>query len=168
MKQERVASGTPDLTGASGHRNALIRGRRELGCRQPRAVPASNVSEGAADIDPDRHVVNADVGPRDHARPDGRSWPGAGSADRKCVVIRIDPTPNPNAVKFSVGKPVGGPATFVAGQPTDNPMASSILELEGVTSIFMTADFVTISKGPEADWGAIVPGAQAILEEHYG
>jgi hypothetical protein len=83
-------------------------------------------------------------------------------------VIRIDPTPNPNAVKFSVGKPVGGPATFVAGQPTDNPIASAILELEGVTSIFMTADFVTISKGPEADWGAIVPGAQAILEEHYG
>ncbi len=83
-------------------------------------------------------------------------------------MIRIDPTPNPHAVKFSVGTPVGGPATFVAGQPTENPMASAILELEGVTSIFMTADFVTISKSPEADWDAIVPGAQAILEEHYG
>ena len=83
-------------------------------------------------------------------------------------MIRLDPTPNPNAVKFSVGTPVGGPATFVAGQATDNPMASAILELEGVTSIFMTADFVTISKSPDADWEMIVPGAQAILEEHYG
>jgi hypothetical protein len=80
----------------------------------------------------------------------------------------METTPNPNAVKFSVGKPVGGPATFVAGQPTDSPVASAILELDGVTSIFMTADFVTISKGSEADWAAIVPEAQAILEEHYG
>jgi len=80
----------------------------------------------------------------------------------------VDPTPNPNAVKFSVGKTVGGPATFAAGQATDNPVAAAILELEGVTSIFMTSDFVTITKGPEADWGLIVPDAQAILEEHYG
>jgi hypothetical protein len=83
-------------------------------------------------------------------------------------VIRLDPTPNPNAVKFSVGVPVGGPATFVAGPAVENPMAAAILQLEGVTSIFMTADFVTISKSPEADWGLIVPQAQAILEEHFG
>jgi hypothetical protein len=83
-------------------------------------------------------------------------------------VSRLDPTPNPNAVKFSVGVPVGGPATFMAGQPADNPAASEILQLEGVTSIFMTADFITISKSPDADWEVIVPVAQAILEEHYG
>ena len=83
-------------------------------------------------------------------------------------MIRVEPTPNPNAVKFSVGKPVGGPATFVAGQPTDNPVASAILELAGVTSMFMTSDFVTISKSSDADWDLIVPEAQTILEEHYG
>ena len=63
---------------------------------------------------------------------------------------------------------MGGPATFVAGQPTDNPVASAILELDGVTSMFMTSDFVTISKSPDANWELIVPEAQAILEEHYG
>jgi hypothetical protein len=83
-------------------------------------------------------------------------------------VIRLDPTPNPNAIKFTVGTPVGGPATFAAGQPTEDPIASAILQLEGVTSIFMTADFITISKSSEGDWGLIVPEAQAILEEHYG
>ena len=83
-------------------------------------------------------------------------------------MIRFEPTPNPNAVKFSVGKPVGGPATFVAGQPTDNPIASAILDLEGVTSMFMTSDFITISKSSDADWELIVPEAQTILEEHYG
>ena len=108
------------------------------------------------------------VGEDQRKEAGGASWPGTRSADRNCPVIRLDPTPNPNAVKFSVGTPVGGPATFVAGQPTDNPIASAILELEGVTSIFMTADFITISKSSEGDWGVIVPEARAILEEHYG
>jgi hypothetical protein len=46
-------------------------------------------------------------------------------------------------------------------------MAEALLALPGVTSVFMTADFVTISKNAETDWDDIVPGAQAILEEHF-
>jgi hypothetical protein len=82
-------------------------------------------------------------------------------------VITVDTTPNPNAVKFTVGQSVGGPTTFVPSKPTDDPMAKELLALEGVTSVFLTADFVTISKRPEADWSTIVPAAQAILEEHF-
>ena len=79
----------------------------------------------------------------------------------------ISSTPNPNALKFSVGVDVGGPKTFVAGQDTDDPMAIAILGLDGVTSIFMTADFVTLSKMPDADWDAIVSDAQSIIETHF-
>jgi hypothetical protein len=42
------------------------------------------------------------------------------------------------------------------------------LQLEGVTSIFFTADFVTISKTPDVDWDAIVPEATRILEGAFG
>lgn len=76
-------------------------------------------------------------------------------------------TPNPNAIKFSVGAPVGGPATFVQGKPTEDPMAKALLDIPGVTSIFVTADFVTISKNAETDWDDIVPAAQTILEDHF-
>ena len=31
----------------------------------------------------------------------------------------------------------------------------------------MTADFVTLTKTPEADWGTIAPAAQAILEAEF-
>lgn len=82
-------------------------------------------------------------------------------------MITVEDTPNPNAVKFTVGKPVGGPATFIHDKPTDDPLAKELLALPGVTSVFLTADFVTVSKGPEADWENIVSAAQAILEEHY-
>ncbi len=82
--------------------------------------------------------------------------------------VRVDVTPNPNALKFTVGTPVGGPKTFVAGQEADDPLAVELLAIDGVTSIFMTADFVTLSKAPEADWGEITPKATEILERHFG
>jgi hypothetical protein len=83
------------------------------------------------------------------------------------MAIRVDPTPNPNAMKFSVGRPVGGPGTYVAGSKAEEAFVEPILELEGVTSVFFTADFVTISKTPTGTWDAIIPAATAILGSHF-
>ncbi|MGH8875640.1 MAG: NifU N-terminal domain-containing protein [Acidimicrobiia bacterium] len=82
--------------------------------------------------------------------------------------ITTEPTPNPNALKFTVGKPVGGPTTFVAGTETHDPLASALLALDGVTSVFLTADFVTLSKASDADWETIAPSARQILDGHFG
>jgi len=84
------------------------------------------------------------------------------------VAISIEQTPNPNALKFSVGQPVGGPITLVPGGSAEHPLADPLLAIPGVGSVFMTADFVTVSKTPEGDWATIAPTAEAILEEHYG
>ena len=81
--------------------------------------------------------------------------------------VRIENTPNPNALKFTVGVDVGGPKTFIPTQDTDDPMALAIFQLEGVTSVFMTADFVTLTKAPDADWNIIAPAALAILEAEF-
>ena len=84
------------------------------------------------------------------------------------MAVSISNTPNPNALKFSVGQDVGGPKTFVSGRDDGDPLAVELLGVEGVASIFMTADFVTLSKMPEASWDAIAPSAQALLERHFG
>lgn len=81
--------------------------------------------------------------------------------------VRPESTPNPNALKFAVGQPVGGPKTFAVGQETDDPVASPLLAIPGVTSVFMTADFVTLTKGPDGDWGLIGPEAARILEAAF-
>lgn len=81
--------------------------------------------------------------------------------------VSVDPTPNPNALKFTVGAEFDTPQSFVAGVDTDDPVASLLLQLPGVTSVFMSADFVTISKGPDAFWDEIAPEATRILEAHY-
>lgn len=81
--------------------------------------------------------------------------------------VTINSTPNPNAVKFTVGVPVGGPSTFVPSQPTDDPLGSALLGLPGVASVFLTADFVTINKLPDADWEAIIEPAQQAIGAHF-
>ena len=77
-------------------------------------------------------------------------------------------TPNPNALKFTVDATFESPTAFAAGQPTDDPVAAPLLEIEGVVSVFMSADFVTLSKTPDASWDAIVPDATSVLEAAFG
>lgn len=84
------------------------------------------------------------------------------------MAIIPEGTPNPNAAKFTVGRPVGGPATFTRARPTDDPLGTALLAVDGVTSVFLTADFVTISKSPDAEWDEIVPVVVDILESHFG
>ncbi len=84
------------------------------------------------------------------------------------MTVRVEPTPNPNAVKFSVGQPVGGPGTYVRGAQPEEEYLAELLDLDGVASVFFTADFVTISKTPDGSWDAITPEATAILESHFG
>jgi len=84
------------------------------------------------------------------------------------MTMRVEPTPNPNAVKFSVGQPVGGPGTVVRGAQPEEQYLAELLDLDGVASVFFTADFVTISKTSDGSWDAITPEATAILERHFG
>ncbi len=81
--------------------------------------------------------------------------------------VIISPTPNPNALKFEVGRDVGGPKTFAVGQEVDDPLAQALLGLAGVTSVFMSADFVTLTKGPDGNWEEIAGEAQRLIEEHF-
>jgi len=81
--------------------------------------------------------------------------------------VTVSNTPNPNALKFSVGVDVGGPVTHAAGSSPDDPMAAELLGIEGVTSMFGTADFITLSKTPGAAWDTIAAAATDILERYF-
>ncbi len=56
----------------------------------------------------------------------------------------------------------------VKGAEPDEEFLAELLVLDGVASVFFTADFVTISKTPDGSWDAITPEATAILERHFG
>lgn len=82
--------------------------------------------------------------------------------------VTVEQTPNPNALKFAVGEAVGGPGTVVKGSEPEQEFLARLLELDGVASVFFTADFVTISKTPDGTWDSIRPEATAILESRFG
>lgn len=84
------------------------------------------------------------------------------------MAIGIDRTPNPNALKFTVGTPVGGPVTFTHANSGDSALAEVLLAIPGVVSMFMTADFVTLTKTGEASWSDIEGAAVAALESEFG
>jgi hypothetical protein len=94
-----------------------------------------------------------------------RSDPGEGEVE---MPVSISSTPNPNAVKFTVGVDVGGPKSFVSGGEIDDPVAASLAALPGVASVFMSSDFVTLSKLPDAAWDPIIEEALPILEARFG
>ena len=80
--------------------------------------------------------------------------------------ISAAPTPNPDAMKFSVGIPVGGPASYTAASEAEG-FVGEIMALPGVVGLFMTADFVTITKATDAGWEGIIPEAASILEGEF-
>lgn len=83
------------------------------------------------------------------------------------MAVVVESTPNPRAMKFTVGTPVGGPATFVDAASADASVAP-ILLIDGVQSVFMTGDFVTVTRAEESSWDSIVDEVVKILESAFG
>ncbi|HEX2095206.1 MAG TPA: NifU N-terminal domain-containing protein [Longimicrobiaceae bacterium] len=83
--------------------------------------------------------------------------------------VRFDPTPNPQAGKFTVGRTLvegrrGRTYESAVAAATD-PIAARLFALEGVHGVFMVADFVTVTKAPEASWAELAPRVQAALRD---
>ena len=79
----------------------------------------------------------------------------------------FEQTPNPNAGKFTVGRTLvegrRGRSYDSAEAAAEDPIASRLMELEGVRGVFMVADFVTVTKAPEASWRELAPRVQETI-----
>jgi hypothetical protein len=85
--------------------------------------------------------------------------------------ILFQPTPNPNAGKFTVDRRIvaGNSKSFYnAEQAEAEPVAKALFELDGVASVFMVGDFVTVTKAPAADWSTLIPRVIETMEQVLG
>jgi hypothetical protein len=80
-------------------------------------------------------------------------------------VIEIQPTPNPNAMKFVLDRPVSQqPMSFFnAAAANDFPLAKRLFEIPGVSSLLLLGDFITINRSPQTDWDDIKAQVKAVL-----
>ena len=78
------------------------------------------------------------------------------------------PTPNPHAFKFTLeGHTFSKPTTVAGAAAAKGTPFEKLFALPGVLSVFATANFVTITKSPGADWAKIVEPAKLALEQAF-
>ena len=87
------------------------------------------------------------------------------------IDVRPEATPNPNALKFTLDRPstAGKAQTFRAGSdPAESPLGARIFALDGVPNVFMTANFVSVTKEDDVAWDELGPRVIEELQAHFG
>ncbi len=87
------------------------------------------------------------------------------------MTIRTERTPNPNSLKYNLGRVLipGGSANFptVETARKRSPLAERLFEVTGVSAVFLGSDFITITKEDAADWNDVHGGLAPVLEAFF-
>ncbi|MGZ8212198.1 MAG: NifU family protein [Burkholderiales bacterium] len=74
-------------------------------------------------------------------------------------IAEIEPTPNPNAMKFVLKEPLTWGVTRSydnSAQAKDDPLASQLFDIEHVTNVFYVDHWITVTQDGKADWQALM------------
>ncbi len=81
------------------------------------------------------------------------------------------PTPNPDSLKVTAPGHTfmdEGMAAFASAEEAEaDPLAQRLFAVAGVVNLFMTPDFITLTKNAGAHWDQIMPKVKKILEDHF-
>ena len=85
------------------------------------------------------------------------------------MFIQTEATPNPNSLKFLPGKRVSNNGSFevTKKEETDNELVRNLLSVNGVTGVFLGADFLSINKKEETSWDDIKHIAISLINDFY-
>lgn len=77
----------------------------------------------------------------------------------------VETTPNPNSMKLNFHESFGKAVTYTAHNADNgSDFVRSLLQIEGVMSVFVCHDFITINRTPGADWHAILSATGRLVE----
>mmetsp|Transcript_6310 Transcript_6310/g.9710 ORF Transcript_6310/g.9710 Transcript_6310/m.9710 type:complete len:256 (+) Transcript_6310:125-892(+) len=94
----------------------------------------------------------------------------------RTMFIQTEDTPNPESLKFLPGRPVLTDSEDNAGfyvTKTDrqeiarSPLAQSLFAVEGVKSVYLGSDFVTVTKLAQNQWTHVRVQVFSAIMEHY-
>jgi Fe-S cluster biogenesis protein NfuA len=92
------------------------------------------------------------------------------SETRDQMFIQTEMTPNPATLKFLPGCAVmaTGTANFTAPeQASASPLAVRLFAVDGVTGVFLGADFVTVTKDAGREWESVKPIVLSAIMDHF-
>jgi len=79
---------------------------------------------------------------------------------KKVVVVYAESTPNPSALKFVANRFLldEGSVEYLSVEEAKNcPLAAQLFAFDGVASVFIASNFITITKKPSYDWQDLMP-----------
>ncbi|OJD33292.1 hira-interacting protein 5 [Diplodia corticola] len=96
---------------------------------------------------------------------------------RRTMFIQTENTPNPDALKFNPHMrvlPEDFPSTFLeymnprstVTPPYSSPLAANLHNVDGITSVFFGADYITVTKDSSVPWAHIKPEVFSLISEH--
>tara|TARA_A100000164_G_scaffold358522_1_gene370237 strand:+ start:1081 stop:1626 length:546 start_codon:yes stop_codon:yes gene_type:complete len=85
------------------------------------------------------------------------------------MYIQTEKTPNPNSLKFLPGKIVSNCGSFeiTKKDQVSNNLIRNLLSVNGIESIFLAKDFISINKNDHTPWDDIKHIAISLINEHY-
>lgn len=116
---------------------------------------------------------------RTRPRPQqSQQWPTStlSKPQRRTIFIQTENTPNPDSLKFLPNHrilPQNIKTTFIEymnprstiSPPYPSPLAAQLMAIDGVTSVFYGADFITVTKSSDAEWAHIRPEVFSLITE---
>ena len=87
------------------------------------------------------------------------------------MFIETAPTPNPQSLKFLPGRAVLGEGQLGLDFPTPgtakaSPLATALYDVDGVTGVYLGADFVTVTKDASVEWHDVKPALLGTIADY--
>jgi Fe-S cluster biogenesis protein NfuA len=85
------------------------------------------------------------------------------------MFVQTEATPNPNSLKFLPGKNVSnsGPYEITNKDQMNNDLLRNILSVNGVESIFLGKDFISVNKSEQSKWDEIKHIVISFINDFY-
>ena len=85
------------------------------------------------------------------------------------MFVQTEITPNPNSLKFLPGKKVSnsGPYEITNKNDFQNELVRNILSINGVESIFLGQDFISVNKDNLVKWDEIKHIVVSLINDFY-
>jgi hypothetical protein len=82
------------------------------------------------------------------------------------IIVRlksVETTPNPNSMKLNFHESLGKAITYTEeNADTGSDFVRALLQIEGVKSVFVCQDFITLNRAPTVDWNLILDAARRV------
>ncbi|MBA2725619.1 MAG: NifU N-terminal domain-containing protein [Actinobacteria bacterium] len=84
--------------------------------------------------------------------------------------IRVEETPNPNAKRYVLNRPVQEASKgrfFTQGDDGSEPLVGKLLALPGVMGVMLLPNSVTVNKDAGVTWDVLGPLAEEALDGYF-